>query len=88
MNTLDTLYLCSGRRQNTDKAQFLFVKNQKYNYEPKIKKIKFMLSIWKQRRLSLKGKITVLNYLPTSILVHPRTILETSDNVKTEIDKI
>jgi hypothetical protein len=62
--------------------------NYKYNYEPKIKKIKIMLSMWKQRRLSLKGKITVLNSLATSILVYPCTILETPDRVITETNNL
>ena len=62
--------------------------NYRYNYEPKIKKIKTILSMWKQRRLSLKGKITVLNTLAISILVYPCTNLETPDRVITEIDHL
>jgi hypothetical protein len=50
--------------------------NYQYNYVPKIKKIKSMLTIWKQRRFSLKGKITVLNNLAASTLVYPCTNLQ------------
>ncbi len=35
--------------------------NYKYNFQPKIATLKTRLIIWKQRKLSLKGKITIPN---------------------------
>ena len=64
------------------------LENYKHNYEPKIKKIKSLLTIWRQRRLSLKGKITILNSLAASLLVYPCTNLQTPDRVIQEIEKL
>ncbi len=37
--------------------------NFKYNFQQRILNLKVILNIWKQRKLSLKGKITILNNL-------------------------
>ena len=58
------------------------------NFEPKIKKIKSLFKIWKQRHLSLKGKITIINSLAASMLVYPCTCLQTPDRVLREINQL
>jgi len=62
--------------------------NIKYNFAPKVKLIKTMLNIWKQRNLSLKGKITVLNSLAASQLVYISSTIETPEIILKEIEKI
>ena len=58
------------------------------NFEPKIKQIKTLFNIWKQRRLSLKGKITIINSLAASLLVYPCTCLRTPERAVTEVNKL
>ncbi len=60
--------------------------NYSHNFEPKIMKIKALFRIKKQRRLSLKGKITIINSLAASLLIDPATCLDISDNVIREIE--
>jgi len=62
--------------------------NYKYNFQPKIKQIKSLFTIWKQRRLSLKGKITIINSLATSLLIYPCTCLDTPQQAMIEINKL
>jgi hypothetical protein len=60
----------------------------KYNFEPQLKTIKSIFNMWKQRNLSLKGKITIINSLAASLLVYPCSTLYTPLHVIQEIDKI
>ena len=62
--------------------------NYNQNFEPKIKQMKSLFNIWKQRRLSLKGKITIINSLAASLLVYPCTCLETPAKVLTQVNKL
>ena len=62
--------------------------NIKFNYESKISKIKTILNIWKQRNLSLKGKIIIINNLAASILVYPLSIIDTPDTIIEQVDKL
>ena len=61
--------------------------NYELNFLPKLKVMKNLLNIWKQRKLSLKGKITVINSLIISLFVYSITNLRTPDTVLDEIDK-
>ena len=62
--------------------------NYKYNFEHKIKTIKNLLNLWKSRNLSLKGKITVLNSLASSMLIYPCTVIETPVKVLKEVSTL
>ena len=61
--------------------------NYELNFLPKLKVMKNLLNIWKQRKLSLKGKITVINSLIISLFVYSVTNISTPENVLDEIDK-
>ena len=41
----------------------------KDNWEPTIAKIKSLLNIWSRRKLTLHGKVTVINSLATSAIL-------------------
>jgi hypothetical protein len=43
--------------------------NYKYNFHQRINNLKNTLNIWKQRHLSIKGKITIINNLVLSPLI-------------------
>jgi exonuclease III len=58
------------------------------NYRHKIEKIENLLKIWKQRDLSLKGKITVLKSLAVSQLIFPLTMLVASEEVVKEVENL
>ena len=44
--------------------------------------------MWRQRNLSLKGKVTVINSLAAALMVYPCTTLDTPENIIKETDKI
>jgi len=46
------------------------VESIKYNFEPRMKTIRTIFNMWKQRNLSLKGKVTVINILAASFIVY------------------
>ena len=62
--------------------------NIKHNFEPRIKKINTILNIWRQRNLSLKGKITIITSLAASLLIYPCSTLVTPQSIIKEIDKM
>ena len=62
--------------------------NIKYNFEPRSNKISTIFKIWRQRNLSLKGKITIINSLAASLLIYPCSTLLTPQVIIKEIDKI
>jgi hypothetical protein len=64
------------------------IESIKYNFEPRLKKIRTVLNMWRQRKLSLKGKVTVINSLAASLLVYPCTTLDTPEHIIKETDKI
>ena len=65
--------------------------DQKVNYEknlaPKLTHMHTLLNIWRQRNLSLKGKIVVINSLIISLFVYPISIIDVPSQVIIEIDK-
>ncbi len=50
--------------------------NLNFNFKPKIATLKNQLSIWKQRSLSLKGKITIINNLALAPLIYCASLTE------------
>ena len=60
----------------------------KLNFEPKLIKMKQLLSSWKCRKLSIKGKITVINTLAISKLIYLASIIKVPENVFTEVKQI
>jgi hypothetical protein len=71
------IYICSDENESI-----------RYNFAPKIRLIKTMLNLWKQRNLSLKGKITILNSLAASQLVYICTTIETPEIILREVNQI
>ena len=61
--------------------------NYERKYEAKLKKMDNLVRMWKQRNLSLKGKITVINSLIISLFVYPMSILVTPEKVLKEIEQ-
>jgi len=58
------------------------------NIQPKIELMKNTLGIWKQRKLSLKGKITVINALAVSLLVYPATLMQFPNQKLREVEML
>jgi len=57
------------------------VESIKFNFEIRIRKIRTIFNMWKQRHLSLKGKGTVINSPTASILVYSCNALDTPENI-------
>ena len=62
--------------------------NYSSNFELRIKKLKTLLDIWKQRNLSIKGKITILNNLALSSLIYVSSIIDTPTRAINEINNL
>jgi exonuclease III len=60
----------------------------KYNFQQKIHNLKSTLNIWKQRSLSIKGKITVINNLALASLIYTASVVDTPKKAITEINNI
>ncbi len=58
------------------------------NFQPKLLILKSTLNIWKERNLSIKGKITVLNTVALSPLTYVSSVILTLIRVFKEIDEI
>ena len=58
------------------------------NYNDKITQIKNKLNMWKSRKLSIKGKITVLRSQIMPIILYPTAVLYTPQYVIDEIDSL
>lgn len=63
-------------------------KHYEVNYLPKMNKIKNLLQLWKQRTLSLKGKITVLNTLALPIILYCCTMIHTPRKILNKLKTI
>ncbi len=59
--------------------------NYKYNFQQRIFTLKSTLNIWKRRKLSFKGKVTVLNNLALAPIIYVSSVLNTPN--KTIIGK-
>ena len=62
--------------------------NYSANFELRIKNFRTILNIWKQRNLSLKGKITILNNLALSSLIYVSSQTNTPLKAIQKIDSI
>ena len=58
------------------------------NFIPRINAIKNILKHWSRRKLSLKGKITIINSLALSQLIYPATNLEVPHTILVDLNKI
>ncbi len=63
-------------------------KNYKYNFQNKFINLKTTLNIWKQRKLSIKGKITIINNLALAPLIYVSSVISTPQRVINEINNI
>ena len=52
--------------------------SEEYNFRPQLKAMETILKQWSRRKLSLKGKITVINALAISLIVYPTSLRHTS----------
>jgi exonuclease III len=62
--------------------------NYIHNFQQRIANLKSLLNIWKQRKLSLKGKVTVLNNLALAPLIYVSSVTNTPDRAIREINNI
>ncbi len=51
--------------------------NYQHNFQQRILNLKTVINIWKQRSLSLKGKITILNNLELAPLIYAASVVNT-----------
>ncbi len=56
-------------------------KNYKCYYQNKIANLKTIPNNWKQRKLSIKGKITILNSLALAPLIYASSVVSTPQRV-------
>ncbi len=63
-------------------------KKYKYNFQNKIANLKTTLNIWKQRKLSIKGKNTIINSLALAPLINVSSVISTQQRVINEINNI
>ncbi len=59
-----------------------------YNFKPKISTLRNTLNIWKQRTLSIKGKITIVNTLARSPLIYTSSLIDTPKEALKEMNDI
>ncbi len=64
------------------------LENFNYNFKPKIATLCNTLNIWKQRTLSIKGKITIINTLALSPLIYTSSLIYTPKEALKEINNI
>ena len=58
------------------------------NFDLKVEKLKVLLNMWKQRNLSIKGKITLLRSQALPLILYPCAVLFIPDYVLKEIDQL
>ena len=58
------------------------------NYKKRIKSLNSLLQMWSQRRLSLKGKVTVINNLALPSLLYVVSVTHVPDRVVKEVNNI
>ncbi len=62
--------------------------NYTKNFKPRIEKLEYTLQMWRQRNLSIKGKITVVNCLALAPLIYLSSVKDTPLKVFQEVKKI
>jgi len=79
-------------KENIESLGIIFTlseeENYQLNYKPRICKLKNTLQVWKQRNLSLKGKITIINSLALSPLIYVAGVIDTPNKVIKEVDAL
>ncbi len=60
--------------------------NYKYNFQQRIFTRKSTLNLWKQGKLSLKGKVTVLNNLALALIIYVSSVVNTPNKAIMEIN--
>ncbi len=68
--------------KNTDNRENNYI----HNFQQCILTLKTTLNIWKQRKLSVKGKITVLNHLALAPLIYVASVVDTPKRAIQEIN--
>ena len=58
------------------------------NFDEKVVKLKHLLNMWKQRKLTLHGKITIVNSLALSQIMYVASVLYVPPEVITEVNKL
>ena len=58
------------------------------NWKPKINKLKTILNIWLRRKLTLNGKVTVVNSLATSQIWYLSNVITLPEKYINELDKL
>ena len=78
--------------ENIQSLGIIFTENEKdsytLNFEPRISKMKQTLQVWKQRHLSLKGKVTVINNLALAPLIYIASAIAVPERVINEVNSI
>jgi hypothetical protein len=64
------------------------ITNYTNNFQNRILTLKSSLNIWKQRKLSLKGKVAVLNNLALAPLIYVSSVVNTPERATKEINNI
>ena len=64
------------------------IENETTNCTPRVKTIENILKHWSQRKLSLKGKIVVINALALSIIVYPSTVIDVPIKTIEEVNRL
>ena len=62
--------------------------NYLWNFKPHIDKIRNICLDWRNRNISLKGKVTIINSLIFPTVLYPATVIYTPQRVYTEVNKI
>ena len=62
--------------------------NYLWNFKPRIDKIRNICLDWRNRNISLKGKVTIINSLIIPTVLYPATVIYTPQWVYTEVNKI
>ncbi len=60
--------------------------NFKHNFQKRILNLKAILNIWKQRKLSFKGRIRFLNNLALAPIMYASNIVNTHNKAISQID--
>ena len=58
------------------------------NFEERLSKLRALLNMWKQRQLSLKGKITIINSLALSQILYVASVLYVPQEVIKEVNQL
>ncbi len=75
-------------KDNLETLGIVFTSTIEHNFEGRINNLRTTLQIWKQRYLTIKGKITILNNLALAPLIYVSSVLDTPEKAIKEVDTI